>query len=529
MSPLNKLIYKKYKSLSPKQRLAAYWISFTLIIAFATLVRFYGLNNRTQLYGGDRVRDLRVVYDKVNFLTTFNYSNYNLLDLPNAFRAHNLKYWLPSGPIISVTWQTLSPLYYFILAPIFIVSAYSDMAAIVTTNLVGVVSVVALIYVSKIHFGKRSSIIAGLIYATSLVVVKESAIGLNPGFVAPFTILGIHAALSARKSPVNFLWISIATVGLISFHASGIIFTPIIWFFYLIQKPKIDLKNLIFGMIVVFGAVGLYVLQERMLVYSNIEVFKIYFSKSSGNASSENTSVITGVCYMYMSFIETLSYYLSPASKLVGIILLLTPTIYLYEYKKITHKNMKIFLILLCYIIVMGAVINPNEVVRTDWWFAPVALPIFTIFFANLVNLGFESKYTIPISINLILLTTCINTTQSIKESNYKDIRSRTVGLEVVKAINSKKEHETYSLNFDTQEFGGDRSNLYSPYLYLISKNRYKNPEQAIGYFRKIFRDDANNPETKIIITDKLQLYIDQNYTVLETSQENVGVVIVKP
>lgn len=500
-----------------------------LILATSIFLRFYGINNKTLLYGGDRVRDLTAVYKKTEFLRNFEYTKHNLLDIPNAFRAHNLKYWLPSGPIISVTWQTLSPLYYILLAPVFIISSYSDLSAIVATYIANILTLVLLMYTAKINFGKQTSILSGIIYGFSYLVIREAGIGLNPGLVPFFTILSIHAILRAKTSATSFLWASLSFVGLISFHASGIIFLPIFVICYLLQKPKITKKYLFAGILTILFGIGLYILQERMLSGYNITIFKDHYglSKTDKDMSINFISILKGVWNTVYSFSGTVNYSLFPISDLPTVtVYLMLGVISFLEYRSIPRKTIKITYLLLAYLVTMGVIVNPSTGIRTDWWFAPVAIPLFVIIASNLFSLGFRRKYTIPIMMNIVFIFTLLNVAKSVNESKAKDIKSRSVGKSIAKKIAERPDLDLFSLQFDTKDQGRDRGNYYDPYLYLIAKEKKETTREQIAYFYKIFDADKKDLEQTIIITDKLELYDRQDYETVRTKYKNIGILV---
>ena len=89
------------------------------------------------------------------------------------------------GPIISTTWQALSPVYYFILTPIMVLTNYNYLAQnyfTVFLDTLKLTSIYVVLY--KLH-GVKAGIVGATLYGFNWIIITGSSICLNPVFV-PF-------------------------------------------------------------------------------------------------------------------------------------------------------------------------------------------------------------------------------------------------------------------------------------------------------------------------------------------------------
>lgn len=461
------------------------------------------------LHGGDGVRDLFTVLNRVEYLKNFISKNQfdftKYLDL-----IHNpyLAEWYPMGPIISTTWQSLSPLYYFILTPFFILTNYNYVTQNYITTIIDVgTCIMVYIVINKIH-GFKNAVIAMFIYSFNTTIISGSTIGLNPGLVPPFTVLlylGLYQYLFAKKEKYLVL-VSICVTAFIMFHASSFFLIPSIFIVLIYYRKKIPKtsKSTVLISILIFIVLGItpYLVQEKMTNYYNLHIFKDYFIDKDSEQYVEysQTTSLTNYLKATNKGLEQAFFPINSQVPNYWVILLLA--LLIIHIKKANNKIIPI--ILLSYYLIFGVSIKHTSPNPAIWWYLPVLIPLVCLFFA--INIEkIKVRYSVIVLIIYFLLQANIyykiigegrNTAQALINANN-----------IVRLINKNtQDTKNFYLDFYTKKenVGGNVSRI--PFTYYMATQSNNKAQDIRNYYN-------NKIEDNLIKSDKLFLIVDLNVT----------------
>ncbi|MBP7859761.1 hypothetical protein KA001_02275 [Patescibacteria group bacterium] len=505
---------------------ANYRIHFILIFAlFCLILRIILVEQITYTYGWDVARDLVTVYKKISFISHFNYSQYSILNIPDIFRAQNLQWWFPEGPIISTTYQSLSPLYYILLAPAFVIFNYTYTTAIYLTSTLNVVTLLLIYFFTKKYYGIMPATMASLIWGFSYYSIKEGAIGLNPGLVPVFTMLALISIYKIYENEAKYIYLlCISIVGLLSFHASGFFIVPIIGLL-LVYKIKIFRPHhYLFGVLIIFTGLFLYYLQEKMLMGKNTDIFLKYFVYQN-SGMIKKIPIQESIVNFYATFSLTFGNFLLPFNpQTFGVVI--TTVLLLFSIYRVAKKdNSKIYIIFILYTIVFALVVKFEGVIYMGWWFYGVALPITLIVFSIFLNLIIQKtgKFKIPFLSILFLVFVFFNIKSIFSEVLLNNIQEYNKAKYVAEFIARDTKIDNFDLYFHTHMEQFNRINTRSPFKYLIANNstnrdlflksRLEPYDEYFTYLNIYTISDISNSDT--------EKFANEVYTSLE--KEHVG------
>src|SRR5688572_18835610 len=103
--------------------------------------------------------------------TTFGHDNSrdNIL----AFKMFSYGEIIFTGPVFSVIWGYMSPLYYYLLYPFYLAFKFSPMSAPVASMVANITTLGLLAYASYKLYGKASAFISIILFGFSVYIIKH--------------------------------------------------------------------------------------------------------------------------------------------------------------------------------------------------------------------------------------------------------------------------------------------------------------------------------------------------------------------
>lgn len=307
------------------------------------------------------------------------------------------------GPVFSVVWGFLSPIYYYILTPFYWLTDYHPLTPGSFSLFLNFITLLILYYVVKRIYGYKAAVIACLIYGLSFVVIKEGAYGLNPNLVPPFTLIfiySIYQILVANK-PLYLILLAFSSSMLISFHPGGVFALPSLLVLYFIYKPKFKIKTWLTS-IFTFGLFGVipYAVVEKKFDFWNVRQI-IKYIKEGSPESLPNVTFIQSVFNFIYIYLKNISLVLFGNSHIYFVVLsifLITLLFWIVKKKKI--KKLKVdkvmFVVLLSYLTVFGLILTFKSYQTLTWWFHTSLIPITIIILSRyLVILSNKVLYSL--------------------------------------------------------------------------------------------------------------------------------------
>lgn len=357
---------------------------FISIFFFSALLRFYFLP-KIATFGHDNSRDMILIYKLIEY-----------------------KEWIYRGPVFSIVWADLSPIYYYIIALPYWILRFNPLAPAIFSSLVNLSALILIIYVMFRIYDKKSALISGFIYGFSFMIIKEGAFGLNPALIPPFAILYYYflTRLKDRKA-MDWILFALCNAMIISFHPSGYFILPVTLIGIIFIHPRIS-KGIYFKSFGVFFVAGLlpYLIQEKKVAGWNIKKWIEYVGKNNGEKSLSVTSY-AGNYFTVVS--NNLRETFVPGHSIigltlaVGILISIVWTVYKgYQTKKGEYEVLLSF-ILLAYIIVFGFGVKFTDTGMHDSWFQTILIPWIVMFLGYFLGKTFESKYKLLVYVFISL------------------------------------------------------------------------------------------------------------------------------
>lgn len=364
------MLNKLFKSLS------SHWVySFFLL---ALTVRFYNIVNLAS-WSHDNSRDVILIY--------------------KLFTYHEI-IW--RGPVFSVIWGFLSPIFYYLIAPVYWILNYSPLAPGLFFLLINFLTLVLLFYVVKKIYGLKVSLILGILYGFSFSVIKEGAYGLNPNFVPLFVILffySLYQIISLKKSKYLIL-LAFSSSMLISFHPGGF-FTlaalPVLYFKFM---PKFKFKEIIssFFTFLIFGIFP-YALIEKKFDFWNLKQIIKYVQQGSAEAPKDVSRIHSFLNFWFI-YLKNISLVIFATDNLIFLFLTSVLVVFICylifaNRKKLLVIDRVLIITIVIYIFLFGLLIKFEASQGLTWWFHTCLIPLTLILIAR--ALGYVSyKFLIP-------------------------------------------------------------------------------------------------------------------------------------
>jgi hypothetical protein len=251
------------KKLTKKKYFWEFLFSFVILSLFL-FFRFYKLTTSLEFFG-DVGRDLHVI----------------ILSLIE-------KKPLLLGPGISFLPLNQSPLYYYLLMPVFILSGYSAYTSVITINLIYISGFVLGLYsLRKNKVFMRSLLVIGFLIALHPQFIHQLRNPWNPSFAPPFILASLFALIYLRKKYTQRRALILGGSLAIALGLTVSI-TPValIIFSYALFLQRKNLKNLlsllaifILSLLVVFSPVLLFEIRHDFFFTRRLMMPDPYLSK----------------------------------------------------------------------------------------------------------------------------------------------------------------------------------------------------------------------------------------------------------
>lgn len=439
------------------------------LIILAIFLRFINLEN-IATFGHDNSRDLILLY-----------------------KLYSFKEFIYRGPVFSLFWAHLSPIYYYILFPFAFLFNFHPLSISIFTNLISVLTVVLLFFVIKNISNFSTALIAAFIYAISFNVIKESSFGLNPSLMPPFTVLLIFSLYKIiKKDYLYYTILALALAGLVSFHPSGFFVIPIVLLIILTLKLYPNIKISFYSLLIFFVlAVIPYAVQEKKFNLYDVKIILNHFAQAN---DSKKVSLFYSVQNFFVILLKNISITIFGVDNnfftiISGVILIIA--IY-YAYRFLYNKTLltlsSFFLIL--YIIPASLIINFYDQGLRSGWFFPIVVPTVVIIFSSTIETLNKYKYGAIFVTFLLGLIAVLNINAvfnyKAKDDSYKTVR------EISENIRKDSNNTVFNIiGIDPQ--------AYMYYLWYTEKNvKYKSQ-----YYSYIIWSKQPKPDQVYFIEQK--------------------------
>lgn len=371
-------------------------------VTLGTLLRFINFGKMVIFYG-DSSRD---------FLTTYK-----------IIKFHEIVW---HGPAASVTWNLLSPIYYYLLLPFYLISSWHPLTQQVLTAALGVLTIILIFFSVGDLFGKKAGFIAALIYAVGSVIIPENLIGLNPGLTPPATVLFIWSLIKLLSGKEKYFLILMASLAwMISFHASSFFIVPALIIILAIKRPRISKRNLLLGCFLFFVlAVVPYGIQEKKFGgYNLITVYNYFFSRDiTAKSLIEYVPLQTSLINYSQIIFKTPAEVLFPTgSKLTYINSVFIWTLFFVflfrKRKSLPAEVIWLLSTLALYSLIFGIGVRFHSPERPNWWFGNVFFPLLTM-----VAGYFLAQIKPKVLLTLVLLTVVVTNGWALRSYQESDV-----------------------------------------------------------------------------------------------------------
>ena len=237
-------------------------------------------------------------------LATFGHDNSR--DSIVSFKMFSYGEYIYVGPVFSVIWGYMSPIYYYMLYPFYLIFNFSPISAQVASMIANILALAVVIYVSYKFYGKAAAFISAVLFGFSVYIIIQGGEGLNPNLMLPFSILAFYVYVEWLKvGRSKFLYLfSFALSFVTALHPAGFfILIPfaILYFFY---RPKFHIKSLAISSII-YGILGVlpYLIQEKKLAWWTIKQLVNYLKSQDG----EEVGFLTSVSNYFIAVLKNIS------------------------------------------------------------------------------------------------------------------------------------------------------------------------------------------------------------------------------
>lgn len=222
----------KSKILNTLKKLYTPWNLFILIILLlAFILRIYRIEELLDFHY-DQGRDAMVIW--------------------KLWHGHKL---FLIGPVTGLEGIFLGPFYYYLIAPFYLIGKGNPTIPSMFLSLLVTLSLFVLYKAGELIANKKLGIIALVIGSFSYSLILSSRWLSNPTPIYLTSILIFYLMIKIIKSPKSFYWYLIYLLAGVSMHfesASAIIYMPIVLFFTIWQKKKLNIKTFLISSCLLF-------------------------------------------------------------------------------------------------------------------------------------------------------------------------------------------------------------------------------------------------------------------------------------
>ena len=302
------------------------------------------------------------------------------------------------GPVFSVIWGYLSPIYYYMILPSHFLFGFHPLSSAILSNILGLIFVVFATFLSYKLFDKKTSIVISIIAASSVLLIRNSGSALNPSLMPPFVLLLYYSIVKFLNGESRYLiGIAISMSFLLSLHPSGIFFVPVLIILAFFKKSKLDKKSTIISAVIVLIVLVLpYLIQEKKLAWWTIKKTIEYIGNNQGtnpgfveriiffvDAVFKNTSI-----FLFGDTIKNYTFYTMP----LYVYLLYDFAKSVFGFRVLTSRSiLTILLVLYLFFFMIAVPFEDNDINRQ--WFGACFIPLLVLYFGVVLSKLVSKKY----------------------------------------------------------------------------------------------------------------------------------------
>lgn len=261
------------------------------IIGVAAFLRLYGLGENMTFHG-----ELGHVY----------------LELKNYIIAGEIPL---IGPATSHPWLNFGPLYYWILAPIFLVFNFEPLAAAYFMVIAGIGAVwINYYYISKL-INKRVGLVSSYLMAISLTFVNLSRGSMLFSLVVLVFYPLLYYLVKSIKEKGKYLFLTGLLLGtMLNFHLTAVVLIPAVMTIVLIYKSKFTKQDINYGLmgliapsipILLYDSKQRFVMLTKLVLWIPYRIAGFFGIVPKNNASVQviNSNIISFYRYVADIFV----------------------------------------------------------------------------------------------------------------------------------------------------------------------------------------------------------------------------------
>ena len=197
------------------------------------------------------------------------------------------------GPLIGWTQGRLGPLYYYLIAPSFLVSD-TPLAGAVFMALAGVVAILLTYRLAADYFGTGVALVAASLFAVFPLAVLSSRVLWNPGLIPLFTLLLMRALfdviVNGHSRSVIGIFACLAV--LTQLHLTTVPLAVVALLAMLVWRPRLRVAHVLAGLGVFTALYAPYLAYELRHGFENTRAL---FVSATGHAGTEGERAIGAV------------------------------------------------------------------------------------------------------------------------------------------------------------------------------------------------------------------------------------------
>lgn len=330
---------------------------------------------------------LRVL--KFGQIATFGFDSSR--DLILTYKMLNYGEIIYRGPVFSVIWGFVSPIYYYLLYPFHILFRFSPYSSPIVTGALGIIAVIFCYLSAKRMGGEKAGIITALIFAVSFYVIFHGLIGLNPSVSPLFSIIFLWSLYEViLKQRANFMkWMGLSLAMLMALHPSGFFAVIPILVFWVLYRPKFKLRKYFLpaGIFFILGFLP-YFIQEKKFQWWTFKQTLLYIHRA------DTSEIPLSVWQYFSNFIiamsknvgQLLTGSISTPGIVIGLSIILAITISAFAFYKIRTPLTFVALTIFLYIASFGLVVRFEDTEPKDTWIGAVFMPFVVLFLGLLIT-----------------------------------------------------------------------------------------------------------------------------------------------
>ena len=330
------------------------------------------------------------LYLRFGFLETFGtFGHDNSRDLIKIMKLIDFGELIYRGPVFSLVWGFVSPLYYYTVLPFYYMFGMHPLSPSITTMIFNALGLFVIIWLMPKIAGRKATLIALVIYGLSFQLIQQGGKGLNPSLMPPFAFLWIFSLVKVfLEGETRFLfWLSISSAFLLSYHPAGVFSVPVTLVFFIKGYKYLKWnRKAIFNFTVPFLFLGVfpYLVQEKKFNWWTFRKLIEHFQSETGDGLSFFQSKYNFIIILVKNIALVLDGNLGYVSLMVGLVLMVS---LLFSIAGMFSDKLQfVSIVILLYVGFLGLAITfKNSDPYTGWFFA-MFIPLMILYTGMLLN-----------------------------------------------------------------------------------------------------------------------------------------------